>query len=258
MKASLNNFLYFLRSIVTGGGRDAAGNPKADSGVLMRMDGVNLSQLRPAAVIADLTFNLVVGTANNALQALADGTTYANDVAAIRNNFADTASKVAEILAFLKGTADETSAKVLMVQENVDTVGTLQIKIPRNYDEATDILHVRVLASQLTVSTDNDVQLDATVYKKRPGVALSADLNPTIPSTILSASEQWIRFDLSGNSLKRDDIVYFNLITDGHNDTDGEEVLIHDIEVIYPSCIVSYDEKTLVAMGNVAAGTDLR
>lgn len=38
------------------------------------------------------------GTANNTLQALADGTTYATDVAAIRNNFADLAAKVNEII----------------------------------------------------------------------------------------------------------------------------------------------------------------
>lgn len=38
------------------------------------------------------------GTANDTLQALADGSTYANDVAAIRNNFADLAAKVNEII----------------------------------------------------------------------------------------------------------------------------------------------------------------
>lgn len=38
------------------------------------------------------------GTANDTVQALSDGSTYANDVAAIRNNFADLAAKVNEIL----------------------------------------------------------------------------------------------------------------------------------------------------------------
>jgi len=50
--------------------------------------------------ITSLTDN-TAGTANNTLEALADGTTYANDVAAIRNNFADLAAKINEILAAL-------------------------------------------------------------------------------------------------------------------------------------------------------------
>ena len=42
------------------------------------------------------------GSANDTIQALADGTTYANDVAAIRNNFSDLAAKVNQIIAALK------------------------------------------------------------------------------------------------------------------------------------------------------------
>lgn len=42
------------------------------------------------------------GTANDTVQALADGTTYANDVAAIRNNFADLTAKVNAIIAQMK------------------------------------------------------------------------------------------------------------------------------------------------------------
>lgn len=55
-----------------------------------------------ASAIAALTDNSA-GTANDTIQALADGTTYANDVAAIRNNFADLAAKVNAITAALRG-----------------------------------------------------------------------------------------------------------------------------------------------------------
>lgn len=51
--------------------------------------------------ITSLTDN-TAGTANSTLQALADGTTYATDVAAIRNNFADLAAKVNEIIVVLR------------------------------------------------------------------------------------------------------------------------------------------------------------
>lgn len=47
--------------------------------------------------IAVLTDNSA-GTANDTVQALADGSTYANDVAAIRNNFADLAAKINELI----------------------------------------------------------------------------------------------------------------------------------------------------------------
>jgi hypothetical protein len=58
---------------------------------------------RPARVtgITALTDNSA-GTANNTVQALADGTTYATDVAAIRNNFADLTAKINELIAILK------------------------------------------------------------------------------------------------------------------------------------------------------------
>jgi hypothetical protein len=138
--------------------------------------------------------------------------------------------------------ADETNARVIKVDDATDTIGTLTIPVPRDYDEATDTLKVRVLASQLTQSTDDDVQLDSSTYVKTAGSALGSDISPTAPSTVLSTTEQWIEFDLSDNSLVRDDVVNFNLTTNGANDTDGEEVLIHAIQVVYRSCLVSYDE----------------
>lgn len=203
------------------------------------------------------TFAAIVNPAANAITSLTA------DVLAIKNALAETATqfnaqraanitlindvatlaaKINQVLVAMNGTADETNAIVTLVQETVDTIGTVRFTIPRDYDEATDVLTVRVLASQLTSSTDNDVQLDSQVYRKRAGAALTADLNPTIPSTVLSTTEQWVEFSLTGNSFRRDDVIQFKLITDGHNDTDGEEVLIHDFEVVYRSTLVSYDE----------------
>ncbi len=84
-----------------------------------------------------------------------------------------------------------------------------------------------------------------------PASALGADICPAAPGPVLSTTEQWIEFDLSGKSLDRDDVLNFNLITNGLNDTDGEEVLIHAVEVSYRSTLVSYDLTD-------AAGNDLR
>lgn len=63
---------------------------------------------RTATTLTDNT----AGTANTTLQALSDGTTYANDVAAIRNNFADLAAAVNALIADLADTAGVVNALV--------------------------------------------------------------------------------------------------------------------------------------------------
>lgn len=210
MKLSLNNFLYGVRQIVTGGGRHSDGSPYHDSGFLRDV-------VIPLGAV-DLNTTLTVDTSDAG--ASDDPVLYGG--------------------AYLA--ADETNARVIKVEEATDTIGTLTVPVPRDYDEATDTLKVRVLASQLTQSTDDDVQLDSSTYVKTAGSVLGSDISPAAPSTVLSTTEQWIEFDLSDNSLTRDDVVNFNLLTSGANDTDGEEVLIHAIQVVYRSCLVSYDE----------------
>lgn len=252
------NFLTHIKNIVTGGGRNAQGVPANDAGFLKRAEGVGLMSIAPTS---DLTATATVfsvldigGTPDSTLVALtgsgSDPITAA-DAATINNNFEDTATKInalvadiAAIRAKLGMTTDETNARVIKVEENIDTIGNIVFTIPRDYDEATDVFVLRVLASQLTSSTDNDVQLDSELYRKRAGVALTADLAPAAPSTILSTTEQWIEFTYTGNSFKRDDVAIIELLTDGHNDTNGEEVLIHGIELVYRSTLVSYHEET--------------
>ena len=155
----------------------------------------------------------------------------------------DTADAFATAMAQLAGTADETNAKVLKIEEAIDDIGHIVWVVPRDYDENTDILRLRVMASQVSLSTDDDVELDAEVYVKTAGAALGSDEGPTAPGTVLAAAEQWIEFDFKGYGLVRDQVVTIQLITDGHNDTDGEEVLIHAIELYYRSCLVSYDDE---------------
>ena len=160
----------------------------------------------------------------------------------------DTADAVASLVGLQVGTSDETKARVLKIQETVDTIGSTIWKVPRDYDEYAQEVTLRVLASQLTSSTDDDVELDLQVYHKTPGTALSADRNPTKPGTVLSTTEQWVEFDLStifaSNNIARDDVITLTLITNGANDTSGEEILIHDMELVYRSCLVSWAKET--------------
>ncbi len=247
MKLSVANFLTQIKNLVTGGGRDGS-DAKHDAGFLKRLEGIGLQSIAPTsdltATAAALTVADGAGTNNNTIETI---TADASVIAAVQE-LADEINKLvldtAAIRAKLGMTADETNARVIKVEEAIDTIGNIVIPIPRDYDEATDELKLRVLASMVTVSTDNDVQLDSELYKKRPGSALSADLAPAAPSTILSTTEQWIEFNYTGNSFRRDDVAIIELITNGANDTDGEEVLIHSVELVYRSTLVSYDFET--------------
>lgn len=137
--------------------------------------------------------------------------------------------------------AYETHDRVLFVEETVDVVGYIHFTVPRDYDEATDILTLRFLANMLTVSTDDDVELDVEVYvRPRATNTLSADKDPTSPGLVLSIVEQWHEFDLKGYGLRHEDVVTIEIITNGGNDTNGEEVQLHAASLAYRSCLVSY------------------
>lgn len=240
MKCSSNNFLMFLRSAITGGGG-------ANKGFLKTAEGISLSTLKATAGVAALTDN----SGGTASATLADVTEVQNAGSADRvpteNAIASLAAQINGIVNYLKGTADETNAVALKVEEAVDTVGHVVWKVPRDFDETAQCVVLRVLASMVTVSTDTDVELDLEVYHKVAGSALTADLDPTKPGTVLSATEQWIEFDLSTilgtTNGARDNVYFMEIITNGANDTDGEEVLIHDVELVYRSTLVSHDKE---------------
>ena len=83
---------------------DSDGN-KLNLATLLGVSAVDFTQTYSTAnatVAAPTAVTLVdntAGTANTTLQALSDGSTYANDVAAIRNNFADLAAAVNALIA---------------------------------------------------------------------------------------------------------------------------------------------------------------
>jgi len=249
-----NSFFTKLRSLVTGGGRDSNNKPVVTSGFEKRASTISLATLAPNAVLpiagtAFTTFD-IGGTADSTLVAVS-GAFDATAHSTINNNFEDVATKInnivadiAAIKAALALTADETNARVLKVEETQDNIGHLGWQGPRDYDEATDRLTLRVLASQVTVSTDNDVKLDVELYRKRGSAVLSSDLAPSFTSDsnvpVLSATEQWIVFNLHGLDFNRDDVLNIELISNGANDTNGEEILIHAIELVYNSTLVSY------------------
>lgn len=248
MQMTPDNFLYHVQGIVTGGGRDASGNPHAGSGFLKRAEGVSLQTITPTTAVTATAGALTVadgaGTNDGTIAAI---TADASAIAAVQELAAAINALIVDVAALRAQvglTADETNARVLKVEEAIDSVGNLTWAVPRDYDEAADSVTVRVLASMVSVSTDTDVELDMEAYVKTAGSALGSDLDPTAPGTVLSATEQWVEFDLGGNGINRDDVLTVELITNGANDTNGEEILIHAVELVYRSTLVSYYDET--------------
>ena len=247
MVFSADSFLTHIKNLVTGGGR-SGGEPLHDAGFMKRAEGVTLQSIvTPATAATAVAFPATAGSA---------GWNASGDVTLVIARFAALIADVAAIRAKLGMTADETNARVLFIEQAIDTVGNIVFPIPRDYDEATDEFRLRLLVSQLTLSVDNDVKIDVELYRKRAGVALTADLAPSFTADAavpnLLVAEQWIEFNLSGLGLLRDDAVTIEVITNGNNDTNGEEVQIHAVELVYRSTLVSYDDE------NDAQGNPLR
>jgi hypothetical protein len=254
MNFSPDNFLHHIKQLVTGGGRDSSGRPKVDSGFYRRAENIDLNSILATTAVTATAATLTDssgGTADTTIAAITNANNVGSaDVVPTANAIADLAAQVNNLVADVAAlraqaglVADETNARVLKIEEGVDSVGNITWAVPRDYDEETDVLTMRILASQLTSSTDDDVELDAEVYIKTAGSALGSDVGPAAPGTVLTTAEQWIEFDFKGLGLARDDVVTIEVITNGLNDTDGEEVLIHAVELAYRSCLVSYDDE---------------
>lgn len=194
MLLDASNFLVLIKNLVTGGGRDSAGNAKLDAGYLVS---------RPLNAPGDLK--------------TIDGLTL-------------TAATVPAVL------RTETNGLTVAIAASQTAGGSFMFQVPRDYDETTDEFKIRVLAG-LDGTTDVPT-LDATIYRKRAGTALSADLNPTA-STAMSDSSAWKTINGTGLGLRRDDVLSINLVSGSHT---TNAVSIHAVEVVYRSTLVSYDE----------------
>lgn len=130
----------------------------------------------------------------------------------------------------------ETNGMTVAGAASTTALGSFTFQVPRDYDEATDEFKIRVLAG-MDGATDTPT-LDATIYRKRAGVALSADLNPTA-SAALAADTAWKTIDGSGKALKRDDVLTINILSGAHT---TNALSVHAIEIVYRSCLVSYEQ----------------
>jgi len=123
------------------------------------------------------------------------------------------------------------------------TIATYGFLVPRDYDENSDQIRVRLLARMggATNTPTLTVASSTTILGSTVGIA-----GTSVTSSAITATEAVYEFDLSGQGLTRDEILSF-VITAGAHTTDA--VQIFAVEVVYASCIVSWRDG-LDALGN--------
>ncbi len=210
MKLSLNNFLYGIKQIVTGGGLNADSSPENDAGFLKA---VSLNTVADLRTIDGLTL---------------------------------TGATVPAVL------RTETNGLTVAVAASQTAAGSFVWTVPLDYDENTDQFSLNVIAG-MDGAVDAPT-LDATIYRKRPGVALSADLNPTA-SAALGESTAWKNIVSNGKGLKAGDTLTINLVTGAHT---TNAVSIHAVQIRYRSTLVAYNETDKTGFTTGVVGTALR
>ncbi len=131
----------------------------------------------------------------------------------------------------------ETNFEGVVLPSSQTDLGTLTIKVPRDYDQDNDFLRLRFLANS---AGDTDTpSIDAGVYRKRAGAALSSDLDPTISAVVNTntALAAWVEINVDSLGLQPGDAVTFILSAGGTRGT-TDALNIYAVEVIYRSDLV--------------------
>lgn len=138
----------------------------------------------------------------------------------------------------------ETNALGVQAVASSNVLGSFVWDVPKDYDPSRDELTIRIVANS-GGNTDAPT-LNATVYNKRVGTALSTALtsvaSAAIPKSATPATAAAERIiTLSGNKLRPDDVLTINL-TSGAHTTDA--VNIYSVDIVYRSNIVFTDMTT--------------
>lgn len=154
----------------------------------------------------------------------------------------DTANAISS-LAAATATASETNLRVASSPAGTTAIGSVNFVVPRDYDEATDTLQLRIgIAS--AGSTDAPA-ITAAAYRKRPGSSIATITASVTGKTAsggtltMSTTEQLMVFNLSRAGLRRNDAVTI-LLTSAAHTTDA--LLIYYVQPVYRSTLVSYKE----------------
>lgn len=135
----------------------------------------------------------------------------------------------------------ETNAIGVQVASSQTAIGGFVFTVPRDYDQSVDYLRFRVLAQ--SGGTTDTPSIDAAIYRKRAGSALSADLDPTISGVIVisSSAGSWVEIDADGLSIRPGDVLTVVLSLGGTRGT-TDSADLYDLEVYYKSDLVFYEK----------------
>ena len=129
----------------------------------------------------------------------------------------------------------------LVVSASQTDLGTLAFMVPRDYDATVDKMRIRFLVNS-GGTTDAPI-LDAAIYVKKPGTALSSDVNPTasaaIPKTSATTGAAWREIKVEGEGLAPNDAVCCVLSTGAHT---TDTVVVYALEVAYIGDLAYYEE----------------
>ena len=136
--------------------------------------------------------------------------------------------------------AVETSFDALTSDANQTALGQLTFQIPRDYDATVDKLDFRFLA-QMAGDDDDDITIDAAMYRKRAGAALTADLDPTISGAINTLTElaDWVEVRSHGDEWQPGDAVCIDFTASTHA---NDAIHVYGIEVVYASDLAYYND----------------
>ncbi len=132
----------------------------------------------------------------------------------------------------------ETSFEGVQLPSSQTALGVVAFKIPRDYDKDQDYLRLRFLAN--SAGDTNTPTIDASIYRKRAGAALSSDLDPTISAAINNNTDiaDYVEVNCDGLGMQAGDAVTAIFASSAHT-TDALNV--YAFEIIYKSDLVYFN-----------------
>lgn len=132
----------------------------------------------------------------------------------------------------------ETNFEGVQSASSTTDFGSLVFNIPRDYDVNNDELKIRFLCNS---AGDTDTPtMDAAIFRKRAGVALSSDLDPTISAAMNDNTTiaGYIEIDASDLGMLPGDAISIDFTTGAHT-TDAAN--FYGMEIVYRSDLVYFE-----------------
>lgn len=244
MRFSTSNFLYEIKNLIMGRNGDdipASGTAQSADGGIKVDKAIPLSAVVNATEFPVITDN-TVGTPTTTFAALTG--TYATDVVTLRNILSQVAKQFNALN--LQIGSSNSSVPAIVVAAAAATVGTFSFPVPRDYDEASDHLIIRLAVQLANADAAITITGTPTILPIATGTAATGTaVTGTAPfsqkSLSLSTTEQIVEIKLSGKGLKRDDVVAVAVALVG---TTTGNTYVYSIEKHYDSTLVSYNDTT--------------